>query len=272
MINYSVIMSDSECINVEDHCFGGLTDFYEYLSDEYGLRGYDRDDFMSNIERIAYQLESLESEEVNEIISSISWIKNCRAELGEVYFEIDTNETWDELILKMTFIRNLDSYNHQTYNELLVGGFSTKVSAIVAQLAEDTHDKFHPYKDGEYAWLCPLSVGDKALENLIRDTKPLLYNQDKLDECDGYLRDNRLADLGKVFNKESEPSDGWNRDGTVNNHFMKLCRTHCIVGDAPAPFFNKNSVGDNGTLIIGEGTNKRVFFNRLTNWLQLKGL
>lgn len=273
MINYTVYMSEGEEIEVEDHCFGGMTNFCEFLSDEWNLRGYsDDEDFMNNVSYISYQLENLDSQDIDLITDSFSWIKGCSGSNGYADFHIDADETWDELILKMTFIRNLDTYTHFVYKELVNKGFSVRVSAIISQMLEESMDSFHPYKDSEYSWLCPFSIGEQALVNLIND-KPVVFNQKKLNEASGYLRDSRLADAGVVFNEGSVVGDlSWGADNGENNHYMKLCRTHCIVGDTPVPFFNNSAVGENGTLLIGKKTSKQVVFNRLSNWLQLKGL
>ena len=208
------------------------------------------------------------------ITSTIPWLAKDMSIIGnEVRMYINSDTTWDEAILKLTFMRNILYYNATMFQTARRYGLNHAHSAFIAQIFNPSSSgtKFYVNNDEEYSWLCAASFGEEAFSDLLSPAGPTDYSQKKIrgGGDGGYKRDEEYAEDGEIFNEDAYDGGDWDDHG--ENYYMMLCRVFCIPGDSPLPFV-ENYISEGVTTI--KNNNGITTGNLLTgynNWLYTKG-
>jgi hypothetical protein len=254
---------------VSDHCFGGLRYFPDISYDAEGSSSSNavgenltEGDASERLHEVVLFLDegfqdgawSNRTEfllEMKLLVADIPWMSNIKIRVGsqEIAYIIDDTTRWDQLILGMTFFRNIMCYNSgYSYKKFRDEGLSRHHSSMLSQfilLTSSVTGSAYVENDEEYSWMCPSSMGSRGFQQLISAEGPPshAYNQKAVKGGGegGYMRDEDYEADDEVFNENAD-SD-W---GEESNYYMMLCRTYCFTGDTPLPFMNgsANRVGE----------------------------
>jgi hypothetical protein len=213
---------------------------------------------------------------MEELRNEIPWLKDqIRIDHHGKFLALIINNDmkWDEALLKITFFRNLMCYNGRLYKDAISKGISRWHASVLSQSFTrsytSTDTKVYIRNDEEYAWLCPLSTGEKSYRALLSLNGPSssVYWQKEIfgGGNGGYYRDGDYESDDSLFN---EDADDW---GSDSNYYMMLCRTMCFVNDTKLPFIEGSEA--NGMINMSAGNNWKInnLYNGFKNWLNKEG-